>query len=201
MSAHASDHSRWLAVVQRKRSSHCSFVYGVKSTKIYCRPTCNARLARRANITFFDTIDQAQLAGFRPCKRCKPNDEGFVGEQDELVTRTIELLRTGQYDQTTNHSLKDLAQKVGVTPSYLCRTFKKVMGITIGTYIREFEKDSSEEATIVPSGSQIWDEVPGEIGSIDLMDSTDWSWLDHHFDQFQPLNLTLTQTNDTSAIR
>jgi methylphosphotriester-DNA--protein-cysteine methyltransferase len=145
-----SPHSRWLALTHRTRSSHSSFLYGVKSTKIYCRPTCSARLARRANIVFYDSADQARRDGFRPCKRCKPDNPAFVGESEEVVSRVLALLRGNSKGSNYNNgqvtmkrSLKQLAEEVGVTPSYLCRVFKKTMGVTIGVYITEFEKEST----------------------------------------------------------
>lgn len=142
-----SSNNRWLALTQRNRSSHSSFLYGVKSTKIYCRPTCPARLARRANVVFYDTAEQARRDGFRPCKRCQPDNAGFAGDREELVTKVIELLRVRKDDLSMKFSLKELAKEVGVTPSYLCRVFKKTMGITVGTYLTEFEKQSSDDET------------------------------------------------------
>lgn len=142
-----SSHSRWLALTHRAPSSHSSFLYGVKSTKIYCRPTCSARLARRANVEFYDTEDQARRDGFRPCKRCKPDDTTFVGEAEEVVTRTIAILRVENGDLTMKRGLKELAKEVGVTPSYLCRVFKKMIGVTIGAYMKEFEREPSEGET------------------------------------------------------
>ena len=142
-----SSHSRWLALTHRAPSSHSSFLYGVKSTKIYCRPTCSARLARRANVVFYDTVDQARHDGFRPCKRCKPDDTTFVGEGEEIVTRAIALLRIKTDDLTMKRGLKDLAKEVGVTSSYLCRVFKKTLGVTVGVYMKEFERAASEGET------------------------------------------------------
>ena len=132
-------HARWNAISQRDAAAHCSFIYGVKTTGIYCRPTCTARLARRANVVFYDNIDQARGAGFRACQKCKPDDVAFYGQKEEVVVSTIEVLRTKQYDASMKWSLKELAKQVGVTPSYLCRVFKKTMGTTIGEYMRQFE--------------------------------------------------------------
>lgn len=140
-------HTRWLALTHRDRSYHSSFLYGVKSTKIYCRPTCPARLARRANIVYYDTADQARRDGFRPCKRCQPDNAAFAGDSEEFVTRVIELLRVRKDNLTMKRGLKELAKEVGVTPSYLCRVFKKRMGMTIGTYLMEFEKELNEDGT------------------------------------------------------
>lgn len=142
-----SSHSRWLALTHRAPSSHSSFFYGVKSTKIYCRPTCTARLARRANVVFYDTVDQARSDSFRPCKRCRPDDATFVGEREEVVIKVIALLRTNKDDPGKKGGLKSLAEEVKVTQSYLCRVFKQIMGMTIGAYMREFETEASEGET------------------------------------------------------
>ncbi|KAE8417620.1 hypothetical protein BDV36DRAFT_296015 [Aspergillus pseudocaelatus] len=136
-------HSRWLAITHRAPSSHSSFFYGVKSTKIYCRPTCAARIARRANVVFYDTAGQARRDGFRPCKRCKPDNASFLGEKEEVVARVITLLRVKKDAVAMKRGVKELAQEVGVSPSYLCRAFKKTMGVTVGAYIMEFEKEIS----------------------------------------------------------
>lgn len=137
-------HARWTAVSQRDPAAHCSFLYGVKTTRIYCRPTCTARLARRANVVYYDTIEQAQCDGFRACQRCKPDDVAFFGQREEAVVGALEILRTKQNDATMKWSLKELAKDVGVTPSYLCRVFKKTMGMTIGEYMKQFEAPMEE---------------------------------------------------------
>lgn len=146
-------HARWSAVSQRDAGAHCSFIYGVKTTKIYCRPTCTARLARRANVLFYDNIDQARAAGFRACQKCKPDDVAFYGQKEEVAVKAIEILRTKQYDSTMKWGLQELAKQVGVTPSYLCRVFKKTMGTTIGEYMRQFEVQPDAAATgeLIPS--------------------------------------------------
>ncbi|KAE8308625.1 metal binding domain of Ada-domain-containing protein [Aspergillus transmontanensis] len=134
-------HSRWLAVTHRAPSSHSSFLYGVKSTKIYCRPTCAARIARRANVVFYDT-------------RCKPDNASFLGEKEEVVARVITLLRVNKDAVAMKRGLKELAQEVGVSQSYLCRAFKKTMGVTVGAYMMEFERKDSlgeMEGLIQPS--------------------------------------------------
>jgi AraC family transcriptional regulator, regulatory protein of adaptative response / methylated-DNA-[protein]-cysteine methyltransferase len=69
----ASDTDRWNAVVRRDRAANGVFYYSVKTTGVYCRPSCSARLARRENVRFHTTGADAEAAGFRPCKRCRPN--------------------------------------------------------------------------------------------------------------------------------
>lgn len=137
-----SAHLRWKAITQRDPKAHGSFFYGVKTTRIYCRPTCTARVARRANVVYFDTPAQARLDGFRPCTKCKPDDATFLGQREEIVMRTLGLLRDDVGGAKFEGGLKALAQEVGVTPSYLCRVFKIVMGCTLGQYCKQFEEVS-----------------------------------------------------------
>jgi methylphosphotriester-DNA--protein-cysteine methyltransferase len=65
--------ARWAALTTRDPAASKAFIYAVRTTKIYCRPDCRARLARRANVAFYDNIQQAQQDGYRACKRCKPD--------------------------------------------------------------------------------------------------------------------------------
>ena len=109
---------------------------------------------------FYDTTDQARRDGFRPCKRCKPDDTTFVGVREEVVIRAMALLwRSNKDDLTMKRGIKELANEVGVTPSYLCRVFKMTMGVTIGTYVKVFEMEASEGETESSVQS------PGKVGS------------------------------------
>jgi methylphosphotriester-DNA--protein-cysteine methyltransferase len=114
------------------------FYYGVLATKIYCRPTCTARLARRANITYFASPSAATSSGYRACKRCRPDDELFLGEAEEVVMKAMGVIGKRRGGK---QGLEGIAVETGVSKSYLCRVFKKTMGMTVGEYIREFEKD------------------------------------------------------------
>ncbi|KJX97540.1 hypothetical protein TI39_contig481g00027 [Zymoseptoria brevis] len=150
--------SRWRALTNRDAAAHCSFLYGVLTTKVYCRPTCTARLARRANVIYFDTADQAQREGFRPCTRCKPDELGFIGQREEVVLRTLGLLLRDETGHVAmERGVKALSKEVGVTPSYLCRVFKAVMGCTLGQYCRVFDEavisEDAEKISLSPSGS------------------------------------------------
>ena len=154
--------SRWLALTHRNPSSHSSFVYGVKSTKVYCRPTCPARLARRANVVFYDTEDQARQDGYRPCRRCQPDNVHFMGEKEEIVIRVLALLHGKNGELTAKRKMSELAMEVGVTRGYLCRVFKKTMGITLGTYMMEFERNPNE---VDSGGSLVPSQYSNEFGS------------------------------------
>src|SRR3954471_24231906 len=84
---------RWAAVVSRDRDADGTFFYSVKTTGVYCRPSCGARLANPENVQFHRTPADAERAGFRPCKRCKPNEpplEKRHAATIATVCRTIE---------------------------------------------------------------------------------------------------------------
>lgn len=70
----ASDDDRWTRVVDRDPAADGAFCYSVLTTGVYCRPSCASRLARRENVRFHATCAAAERAGFRPCKRCRPNE-------------------------------------------------------------------------------------------------------------------------------
>ncbi|HEV3416886.1 MAG TPA: Ada metal-binding domain-containing protein, partial [Pirellulales bacterium] len=84
------DEQRWQAVEHRDRRADGKFVYSVNTTGVYCRPSCAARLARRENIRFHLTFADAERAGFRPCKRCRPNGLSPNDEHAELVAKACE---------------------------------------------------------------------------------------------------------------
>src|SRR5437899_642991 len=86
------DESRWQALVARERGADGVFYYAVRTTGIYCRPSCGARLARRQNVRFFTTCDEAERAGFRPCKRCRPKEVSLVQRHQDAVTRACRLI-------------------------------------------------------------------------------------------------------------
>src|SRR6516162_3376008 len=74
----ADDESRWRALVRRDRAADGAFYYSVRTTGVYCRPSCAARLPKRQNVRFYTTREQAERAGFRPCKRCRPHEASLA---------------------------------------------------------------------------------------------------------------------------
>lgn len=124
------DVDRWHAVVGRDHSANASFVYAVKTTGIYCRPSCAAKLARRENVRFFNTPSDAERAGFRACKRCHPRDRPLSEQHQDAVARTCRLLETA--DETLG--LDELADAVSLSPSHLHRVFKAATGLTPKQY-------------------------------------------------------------------
>src|ERR1700687_2103073 len=90
--SYLTDQERWEAVIHRDKIADEAFVYSVKTTGVYCRPSCAARLARRENVAFHLTPKDAERAGYRACKRCKPNDRSFHGEQAAIVAKVCKLI-------------------------------------------------------------------------------------------------------------
>ncbi|KAI9696486.1 MAG: hypothetical protein M1820_008114 [Bogoriella megaspora] len=130
-----SESVRWQAVVKRDRNA-TNFVYAVRTTKIYCRPSCAARLARRANIAFFNTSGEAEAAGFRPCKRCLPQDENHKDPQTKLVRAACEAIESSSFSARAP-TLRVLAKEAKLTPNHFHRVFKKVTGLTPGQYRKQ----------------------------------------------------------------
>src|SRR2546426_3435916 len=77
----AGDAERWAAVQRRDRAADGAFYYSVRTTGVYCRPSCAARAARRENVRFHASCEEAEAAGFRPCKRCRPNEAALRSEE------------------------------------------------------------------------------------------------------------------------
>ena len=120
------DTKRWQALTARDPQADGFFVYGVTSTRIYCRPICPSRLPLQENVRFFDTWQQAEEAGFRPCKRCSPQAAKAPDPVLEAVSKACRLIEESQKEL----SLSQLAAAVGLSPYHFQRQFKKVMGIT-----------------------------------------------------------------------
>ena len=123
----------WRAALARDERFNGAFVLAVRTTGIYCRPTCPARRPRRENVAFFATAAAAERAGFRACKRCQPQQSPSYDAGAELARRVADHI-DGHLDEPL--TLADLAAIVKVSPHHLQRTFKGAMGITPRQYIR-----------------------------------------------------------------
>jgi AraC family transcriptional regulator of adaptative response/methylated-DNA-[protein]-cysteine methyltransferase len=121
------DTDRWQAVVAGDRSADGVFYYSVATTGVYCRPSCGARLARRENVAFHETTQAAEQAGFRACKRCRPDQ---AQRQAVAVAEACRLIE--QADAAPN--LSELADAVGISPFHFHRVFKSATGITPKAY-------------------------------------------------------------------
>ena len=124
------DDARWEAVVSRDASFEGQFYIAVKTTGVYCRPGCPARLPKRANVRFFDTRDEAERAGFRPCKRCKPDQHSLGELHAGKIAQACRLIETA--DEAPK--LDELAETVGLSPYHFHRIFKQALGVTPKAY-------------------------------------------------------------------
>ena len=124
------DLEAWHAVVARDATYDGRFVYAVRSTRIYCRPSCPSRRPLRKNVCFFDAPGAARLHGYRPCMRCAP-DDGPGGS----AARAVENART-YLDENAERSvsLAELSVCAGISVSHLRRTFKRAFGLTPREY-------------------------------------------------------------------
>jgi len=133
MNAYTTDEKRWEAVVQRDRGAAGQFVYGVVTTGVYCRPGCSSKLPNHGNVRFFDTCEDAERAGFRPCKRCTPESPNGQETHTEAILQACRLIEESEDPP----SLTELANAVGLSPSHFHRLFKRVTGVTPKQYAAE----------------------------------------------------------------
>ncbi|GKS86914.1 bifunctional DNA-binding transcriptional regulator/O6-methylguanine-DNA methyltransferase Ada [Acidovorax sp. SUPP1855] len=121
---------RWAAVAARDAQADGRFVYSVRTTGVYCRPSCSARPARPENVDFHATAEAAERAGFRPCRRCHPDRPAGFDPHAETVARLCRLIEASEPPP----SLDALAQAAGLSPHHLHRVFKAATGLTPRAY-------------------------------------------------------------------
>lgn len=137
----------WAAVLRRDRRFDGTFITGVLTTGIYCRPSCSARHPSRENVLFFEDVAAAQAAGFRACFRCRPDD---LARDEVAVRKAMDLLARNPPPR-----LADLAQQVGYAPHHFQRLFKRATGVSPAHYVRAAK--ARRAATALAGGGRVTD--------------------------------------------
>jgi len=129
----ARDEERWQAVKRRDPAFDGKFLFAVRTTGVYCRPSCASRPAKRENVSFFPTGAEAEKAGYRACKRCRPDKLGAPDPQVQAVKRACERIETAEEAP----KLAELAASAGLSPYHFHRVFKAITGVTPKAYAAE----------------------------------------------------------------
>lgn len=124
------DDRRYAAVAARDKAFDGDFVYSVATTGVYCRPSCPSRHARRENMAFHASRREAEAAGFRPCKRCRPDAPPLHEQHARKIAEACRLIETAE----ESLSLDALAGQVGLSPYHFHRLFKAIVGVTPKAY-------------------------------------------------------------------
>jgi AraC family transcriptional regulator of adaptative response/methylated-DNA-[protein]-cysteine methyltransferase len=164
----------WQAVTARDKDKDGSFVYAVKTSGVFCRPSCPARLAKRENVLFYDTVEAARAAGFRPCLRCHPLAALTLDPHTSLMKAMADFI-DAHIDEPL--PLTRLADEAGMSRFHFQRTFKAVIGVSAKEYqaaarLRAFKSrlrggDRVLDATFETgygSTSRIYEQVNGSLG-------------------------------------
>ena len=133
MPSHIGPQEFWQAVLHRDRRFQHLFVYGVRSTGVYCRPTCASRRPRREQVSFFSGPEAAERAGFRACRRCRPRENAFHDRRAALVQRLCRYI-DAHIEEPVKLNL--LGREAGLSAFHLQRTFKRVLGVSPLQYAR-----------------------------------------------------------------
>jgi len=142
LAAFDSYETKWAAVLARDAAADDVFVYAVRTTGIYCRPTCASRRPRRENVEFHADAATAERAGYRPCQRCLPQEASLAQRHAESVARACRLIEVADGQP----SLDELAQAAGLSRFHFHRVFKSVTGLTPKAYAAACRADRVRQA-------------------------------------------------------
>jgi AraC family transcriptional regulator, regulatory protein of adaptative response / methylated-DNA-[protein]-cysteine methyltransferase len=165
----------WESVLHRDPGADDRFLYGVKTTGVYCRPTCPSRRPKRDNVAFFSSVEAAERAGFRACQRCHPN---LAKSANNAVERARAYIDTHIADLADERITLDLlAYQAGLSPYHLQRKFKELIGLTPAQYIRarkserlkgELKRGETVSRATFGAGygssSRVYDDAPARLG-------------------------------------
>src|ERR1700756_3544271 len=169
MTFHADE--QWTLVAAREAKADGQFVYAVKSTGVFCRPSCPSRRPRRENVEFFDSPTQAQQAGYRACRRCTPLERNPQAQKVEAACRYIDQ----NLDITL--SLTGISRHVAISPFHFQRLFKRILGISPREYQQarragKFRQALLGEGSVTEaiyeagysSSSRAYESIPAQLG-------------------------------------
>ncbi|WP_230413796.1 bifunctional DNA-binding transcriptional regulator/O6-methylguanine-DNA methyltransferase Ada [Undibacterium umbellatum] len=131
------DDVRWDAVCIKNRDLDGEFVFAVKTTGIYCRPSCPAKTAKRQNVEFYETTVLAQQAGYRACKRCHPDGVSQEHSRNSMIETACQLIKNSEAPL----KLETLASKMAMSPHHFHRIFKELTGVTPKQYQSALQKE------------------------------------------------------------
>ncbi len=129
------ENARWEAILKRDAAADGRFVYAVRSTGIYCRPSCASRKPRKNNVLFFEFPEMAEGRGFRPCLRCAPQEAGY----DPRLDKVRKAVRYIEEHPDENPTLAELGRCAGVSPHHLQRSFKRALGVSPRQYLESLK--------------------------------------------------------------
>jgi AraC family transcriptional regulator of adaptative response/methylated-DNA-[protein]-cysteine methyltransferase len=165
----------WQSVLAKDTGFNGIFVYGVRSTGIYCKPACPARRPRREQVAFFASPEEAETNGFRACLRCKPREGAALDPRVAMVLRVCQAIESQEEEGTV--SLDTLGAELGLSPHHLQRTFKGITGITPRQYaaahrLKQFKsriKDGVDVTTAMydagfGSSSRLYEQASQKLG-------------------------------------
>ena len=164
----------WSAVTMRDAQADGMFVFAVRSTGIYCRPSCPARRPRREQVAFFRQPEDAETAGFRPCRRCHPEQAHIPEPNAELIEQVRYYIET---HLDTSLSLAVLGEQVHLSPYHLHRTFKRITGMTprqyaescrLGQFKAQLQQGEAVTSAFYNAGyqssSSVYERAPVQLG-------------------------------------
>ncbi|CAM2156686.1 DNA-binding transcriptional dual regulator/DNA repair protein Ada [Pararobbsia alpina] len=148
-SPYASDDARWEAIAARDARADGHFVYAVRTTGVYCRPSSSARLPKRENVEFFPSAEAAEAAGYRASRRAHGDQTSAAAERVELVAQACRIIESSE----TPPNLDALAHHAGMSPFHFHRVFKAETGLTPKAYASAYRARKVREELSAPDAS------------------------------------------------
>ncbi len=164
---------RWQQVVGRDRRADGQFVMAVRTTGIYCRPSCPARLPKPENVQFYALPEAAEHAGYRPCKRCRPEQAAPETPDAQLVRKVCDVIESYEESLPT---LEDISEEIGLGPHQVQKRFTRIMGVSPRTYADQIRRTRAR--TLLKEDAGVGDALYGAgYGSSSRLYENAGEWL------------------------